>query len=159
MKIMNRTLLAGTMGLIIGLSGCSTSGGVEGIDPEKARTIAGTVIGGVVGHQFGKGKGRKVATIAGAILGGYLAGTMSPYSRQRTNYALDRVPNNSSSTWTDPGTNNRYTVTPTNTYNANVNGHNSKCRRYTMDAYINGRMQQVHGKACKNANGQWVAQQ
>ena len=158
MKIMIRTILAGAMGLTIGLSGCSSSGGITGLDDEKTRTIAGTVIGGVVGHQFGKGRGRKLATVAGAVLGGYLAGAMSPYSRQRTNYALERAPNNSASTWTDPESNNQYTVTPTSTYNANIGGQNRKCRTYTMDAYIDGRMQQVKGKACRNANGQWISQ-
>lgn len=149
-------MLTAVMGIAIGLSGCSSSGGAyTAADTARVRTIAGTVIGGVVGHQFGKGRGKKVATIAGAVLGGYLAGTMTPYSRQQTNTALE---SNTSSSWTEPGTNNNYTVTPTNTYTSTVNGHQSTCRNYTMDAYIDGRMQQVKGRACKDANGQWVSQ-
>jgi len=33
------------------------------------RTLAGAIIGGVVGHQFGSGRGNDAATIAGSMLG------------------------------------------------------------------------------------------
>lgn len=33
------------------------------------RTLIGAIIGGVVGHQFGSGRGRDVATIAGTAIG------------------------------------------------------------------------------------------
>jgi len=146
------------------LSGCvAPSGGggaysrqqpYGGVTPQQATVIAGAVLGGVAGHQVGGGRGRTVATVLGAVLGGYLGGVMSNQSRQRTNYALDT---NAPSTWVEPQTNNRYTVTPTRTYTGNVNGQQSVCRDYNMDAYIDGRLQQVRGRACRDANGQWVA--
>lgn len=34
------------------------------------RTIAGGIVGGVVGNQFGGGNGKKIMTVAGALLGG-----------------------------------------------------------------------------------------
>jgi len=37
------------------------------------RTIAGAIIGGVVGHQFGSGRGNDAATIAGSMLGAAIA--------------------------------------------------------------------------------------
>jgi uncharacterized protein YcfJ len=33
-------------------------------------TIAGSIVGGVVGNQFGGGSGKKIMTVAGALLGG-----------------------------------------------------------------------------------------
>jgi uncharacterized protein YcfJ len=33
------------------------------------RTIAGAVIGGVIGHQFGGGRGKDAATLAGSMIG------------------------------------------------------------------------------------------
>lgn len=33
-------------------------------------TIAGAILGGVIGNQFGKGKGKDAMTVAGAVLGG-----------------------------------------------------------------------------------------
>jgi len=39
-------------------------------DPEVGgRTLLGAAIGGVIGHQFGSGRGRDAATIAGALIG------------------------------------------------------------------------------------------
>jgi len=36
-------------------------------------TIAGGLLGAVIGHQFGSGSGRRAATVAGAVLGGAVA--------------------------------------------------------------------------------------
>lgn len=41
----------------------------DGGDPTGG-TVAGAVIGGALGHQAGKGDGRKAATVAGAVIGG-----------------------------------------------------------------------------------------
>lgn len=39
-------------------------------DPEVGgRTLLGSIIGGVIGHQFGSGRGRDAATVAGAVIG------------------------------------------------------------------------------------------
>lgn len=37
------------------------------------KTILGAIIGGVVGHQFGGGRGKDVATIAGSLIGASVA--------------------------------------------------------------------------------------
>ena len=157
----NTVTKASTTAVIAGVlaTGCvtTTGGGIGGMTEEQTKVLVGTVIGGVVGHQAGKGKGNKAATIAGALLGGYLGAMMSNESRQRTNYALESTPNNQAQTWVEPGTNNKYTVTPTKTYTTQTQqGQSAVCRDYKMDAYIDGRLEQVSGRACKNANGQWV---
>ena len=41
-----------------------------------AGTVAGAVIGGALGHQVGKGDGRKAATVAGAVIGGAMGRRM-----------------------------------------------------------------------------------
>jgi len=48
------------------------SGRYDGYDRRGSATptIAGAIIGGVVGNQFGSGRGRDAATVAGAVLGG-----------------------------------------------------------------------------------------
>lgn len=39
-------------------------------DPEVGgRTLLGAAIGGIIGHQFGSGRGRDAATVAGALIG------------------------------------------------------------------------------------------
>lgn len=47
-----------------------------------AGTAIGAVVGGLVGHQVGGGKGRTLATVAGAVGGGY-AGNRIEASRQK----------------------------------------------------------------------------
>ncbi|CUU23696.1 glycine zipper 2TM domain-containing protein [Duffyella gerundensis] len=46
-----------------------------------AGSVLGAVAGGVVGHQFGGGRGRDVATVAGALAGGF-AGNQAQGSLQ-----------------------------------------------------------------------------
>lgn len=152
--LLSKTLTLITLSSSLLFTGCVSGPGGGGITPQQGSVLTGAVLGGVAGHQVGGGRGRRVATILGAVLGGYIGGAMSNQSRQRTNYALD---SNQSSTWVEPNTNNRYSVVPTRTYTGNVNGQQSVCRDYNMDAYINGRLERVVGRACKNANGQWVA--
>ena len=43
----------------------------SGGDHRTAATVAGGVAGGVIGHQFGSGKGNDAATIGGAAAGAY----------------------------------------------------------------------------------------
>ena len=43
--------------------------GYESRPGAPARTLAGAIIGGVVGHQFGSGRGKDAATVAGSMIG------------------------------------------------------------------------------------------
>jgi len=45
--------------------------------------IAGAIVGGVVGNQFGKGGGKDAMTVAGALLGGSFGSDMGKHHRGR----------------------------------------------------------------------------
>jgi uncharacterized protein YcfJ len=45
---------------------------------EGARTLAGAILGGVIGHQFGSGHGNDAATVAGTLIGATI-GNRSAY--------------------------------------------------------------------------------
>jgi uncharacterized protein YcfJ len=45
-----------------------------------AKTLAGAIIGGVIGHQIGSGRGNDAATVAGTLIGASLA-NQSAYSK------------------------------------------------------------------------------
>ena len=45
---------------------------VRRCDDDGAYTVAGGILGGVLGHQIGAGSGRHVATVAGSVLGAVL---------------------------------------------------------------------------------------
>src|SRR4029077_2107091 len=53
---------------------CTDQTVVERREPEDKHKVAGTVIGavagGIIGSQFGGGRGRTVATVGGAVAGG-----------------------------------------------------------------------------------------
>lgn len=150
-SILATTALASTLFL----SGCVTGPGGGGLTNDQASAITGTIVGAALGDKFGEGRGRKAMRLLGAALGGYIGAQMSAANQQKVYSSLNNNSNNQATSWSDNS--NRYTVTPTSTFQGNVNGHSSICRTYKMDAWIDGRLQQVNGRACKNAAGQWVA--
>ena len=53
-------------------------------EPGRAgKTLFGAVVGGVIGHQFGSGRGNDAATVAGSLIGAAVAnsGDRDPYYR------------------------------------------------------------------------------
>ncbi|TJY60804.1 glycine zipper 2TM domain-containing protein [Sinimarinibacterium sp. CAU 1509] len=58
------------------------------IAPDTAGALIGAIAGGVVGHQFGKGKGRDAATVAGVLLG---AGIGHQEGNRRSNSGYSRT--------------------------------------------------------------------
>ncbi|MGQ0620272.1 MAG: glycine zipper 2TM domain-containing protein [Panacagrimonas sp.] len=71
---------------------CQECGVIASVEPvkEKAKgsgagAVLGAIAGGVIGHQFGGGKGKDVATAAGAIAGG-VAGHQAERSIRATSY-------------------------------------------------------------------------
>ena len=151
-----------TTGLItIFMTSTAILSGCAGASREQTSTIIGSVLGGAAGHQFGKGDGKKVATILGAIAGGMIGGNigrgLDQQDQQRVSQSLETTPRNQKVAWSNPNTQTDYEFTPvTEKYQGNVNGQRTQCRDYVMDAWIDGRMQQINGRACKNSEGQWI---
>lgn len=151
-----------TTGLIaLFISSTAVLSGCAGTSKEQQSAIAGSIIGGALGHQFGKGKGKRTMTVLGAIAGGMIGGNigrgMDQQDQQRVSQTLETAPNYQKVSWENPNTRTNYEFTPvSDKYPGQVNGQNTQCRNYVMDAWIDGRMQQVNGRACKDNNGQWV---
>lgn len=162
MKTLNTKKSIMTVGLItIFMTSSAVLSGCAGASKEQTSAIVGSVIGGAAGYQFGKGKGKRVATVLGAIAGGMIGGNvgrgLDQQDQQRVSQTLETAPKNQKVVWNNSNTNTNYEFTPvTEKYQGNVNGQATQCRDYVMDAFIDGRMQQVNGRACKNNNGQWV---
>lgn len=54
-------------------------------------TLAGGLLGAVIGHQFGSGGGRRAATVAGAVIGGAVANDAAARAEARDDdYGYDR---------------------------------------------------------------------
>ncbi|MDX1406086.1 MAG: glycine zipper 2TM domain-containing protein [Woeseiaceae bacterium] len=54
---------------------------------KAGKTLFGAIVGGVIGHQFGSGRGNDAATVAGALIG---AGVANSRSRHEPDYYTTR---------------------------------------------------------------------
>jgi uncharacterized protein YcfJ len=52
------------------------------------RTVVGGLAGGVIGHQFGGGKGKTAATVAGAVAGGVVGNQIDKKNAEATRYRI-----------------------------------------------------------------------
>lgn len=74
---------------------CNECGTVASVTPvtEKgqgsgAGAVIGAIAGGVIGHQFGGGRGKDVATAGGAVLGGVAGHEVEKRARSTTYYRI-----------------------------------------------------------------------
>jgi surface antigen len=129
-------------------SGCA-------LNREQTGALAGGAVGAAAGSAVGAGSGRTVAIILGALAGTAVGASigkhMDEQDRQQTAQVLESNKTGQSSTWTNPDTQNQYTVTPTKTYQS----EGEPCREFTMNADVGGKSQQVYGTACRQADGSW----
>ncbi len=111
----------------------------------------GALVGQAIGHNT-------EATLIGALVGtfiGYMVGNeMDKFDRQQLNHVYERGVSGQTSTWTNPDTNNVYSVTP----QPAVTGPSGPCRDAQITAIIDGKQQTTHTTACRDDNGQWVLQ-
>ena len=133
--------------------------GCESYSPSKQDIgmAAGVVLGGLLGHQIGGGSGRTIATIGGAAVGAFLGShvgrRMDRADQLRTAEALETSRDGGATTWRNSESGQRYSVTPTRTYEG-ASGH---CRDFTTVTSIDGRDEAVHGTACRQSDGTWKA--
>ncbi|MBO6835829.1 MAG: RT0821/Lpp0805 family surface protein [Alphaproteobacteria bacterium] len=139
----------------LGLSACEGAGNKETIG-----TVGGAVIGGVLGSKLGKGTGQLVAVGAGAVLGGLVGSSIGRSlddvdkmkMHDTTQTALEKQPDNSTSSWVNPNTGHSGTVTPQQTYNTESG---QPCREFTQTVTIGGKSEEAYGTACRQADGSW----
>lgn len=142
---MKKFMMIATCSLLsLSVVGCDT------MTKQDVGVVTGGTVGALVGSRFGGGSGRALAiaagAVAGALIGGQIGQSMDRQDRQYVYQALDT---NRSTSWVNPNTGNQYTVTPTST--------SGYCREYRTTAVINGKTQNIYGKACRQPDGSWKA--
>lgn len=121
------------------------------------REESGAVIGGAVGAIAGSAAGRPAAggLVLGAALGGVVGSVigreMDEIDRARTGQVLEYNQTGQGSTWVNPDRRTAYTVVPTRTYET----AQGPCREFTTHANIGGKVQEIYGTACRQADGSW----
>lgn len=153
---MSKKFLASLIPLFVAIAGISLSS-CETTSHAQQGEIIGGVIGGVLGSQVGEGSGRTTAiivgTIAGAMIGRHIGETMDDADRMQTALALDSARTGEATTWVNPDNGNRYTVTPTGTFEQS----GGPCREFRLDAEVGDQPdQEVYGTACLQADGSWL---
>ncbi|BCO32046.1 hypothetical protein TspCOW1_21490 [Thiohalobacter sp. COW1] len=149
---MNKLTLTLTAALVL-TTGCATQ-------PNNAQigSVVGGALGGALGAEAVDGDGETAAIIAGTLVGAAIGGAvgqrMDEVDRMRAQQALETRRDGRSAAWRNPNTDTRYRMTPTETYQTS----SGPCREYVLDAKIGGRTEQVHGVACRQADGSWKAQ-
>lgn len=146
----------------------STLTACSGMGPKQsAGHLLGAAGGALVGSQFGKGSGQLVGvalgTLAGAALGGMIGQKLDEQDRalaQRTMVStLENAADNQVRSWKNPNNNHagNFRVTRTQEMPAN----HQVCRDYVHTVIIDGRQEQVHGRACRDmrdTRAQWFVQ-
>ena len=133
------------------IAGCGTTSHAQ------QGEIIGGVLGGVIGSQIGEGRGQTAAiilgTLAGSMVGRHIGESMDDTDRMRTAMALNETRTGQETTWVNPDNGNRYTVTPTRTFEQDK----GPCREFRLDATVGTQADQdVYGTACLQADGSWL---
>lgn len=134
---------------LVALTGCIP------LNNESVGMAAGGVAGGLLGSQIGGGSGQVAAAATGAFIGAVLGGRIGQYMDKQDQLevqrALENTPTGKALSWKNPDSGNQYRVVPTRTYYR----AEQPCREYTTYANIGGKQEQIHGKACREADGSW----
>ncbi|NCX93578.1 MAG: glycine zipper 2TM domain-containing protein [Gammaproteobacteria bacterium] len=152
-------LVALSSTLVVGLVGCQNSDGTY--NKQDIGLVSGAVLGGLVGSRFGGGTGQLLATGAGAVVGAWagsqIGKSMDQQDKMNMQGALSNVDSNKTVAWNnDQGVHYTFTpTTPTVTDQTSVNGTKRYCREFIQTATIEGKQQQMYGKACRQEDGSW----
>ena len=144
----------------VGRAGQGITQGGGSINKQDIGTLGGAIGGGIIGSNIGSSKGAIAGTIAGTLLGAALGSSigasldnadMAAYNTA-SQRALETGQPGETLPWSNPGSGNSGTVTPSNYYQ-NANGQ--YCREFTQKINVGGKVQQGQGTACRQPDGTW----
>lgn len=156
---MNKLVIATVVSATL-MTGCAGS-----YSKQDSGTAAGALLGGGLAYGLGQNSSNKeIWTVLGIGLGAMLGNNIGQQLDERDRLmmgqsfqtALERAPDNSSSSWNNPNTGNSGQTRPTRTVMAS-NG--TPCREFTQTVMIGGQSQQAYGTACRMSDGSWKIQQ
>jgi len=117
----------------------------------------GAAAGGLISAAAGADTGWIVAaTVLGAVAGGVVGNYMTREDKlmagKTTNDALETQPTGNTSTWRNPDSGNRGSVTVDETYEQT---DGTPCRKFTQTISAGDRTESGIGTACRAADGTW----
>ncbi len=125
--------------------------------------LGGAAAGGLLGAQFGSGKGQLAMTAAGALLGALVGSeigrSLDEVDRMQAERAYGQAqaaPIGQTIAWDNPNTGNYGTVTPTR--EGTNTGTGQYCREFQQTVVIGGQQEDAYGVACRQPDGSWEIQ-
>lgn len=123
---------------------------------ERVGQVLGGITGAVAGSHVGKGNGRTAATIGGAVVGVLIGGSIGRRIDAGDQACVGRVlefaPVGKRIEWVGAGS-TQYVLVP-----GRVERRGDKyCREFDAEVLTENGGEQVHGVACRQADGAWVA--
>ena len=119
-------------------------------------TVVGAVVGGAIGSRVGEGSNRTVAIVVGSVLGAIvgreIGRDLDDRDRACFGHSLELVKIGQKVRWTNEQTRVGYLLTPL----AAVKGDPRECRRFTLQASLDGRSRTSEGRACRTGDGTWA---
>ena len=142
--------------LALAVAGCAESG----YGPKQTfGGLSGAALGGLLGAQFGNGKGQLVTTGAGVLIGGLVGSeigrSMEDVDRLRANDAVVRsrnAPIGETIAWDNPQTGNYGSITP---MRDGRSASGAYCREFQQSITVGGKREQGYGTACQQPDGTW----
>ncbi|MDP3725766.1 MAG: RT0821/Lpp0805 family surface protein [bacterium] len=133
---------------------------IRGREKEFGGTAVGAALGGLLGSQFGHGKGQLMTTAVGALAGAWLGNEVGRSldradrisAEQTAQRALDSSPDGRAVSWRNPNSGHSGAVMPTQTYQM-ANGN--YCREFQQVLTVGGKQEQGYGTACRQQDGSW----
>lgn len=154
-----------TVSMVVVLSLMLSACAGVGSPNQNAGHLFGGIIGGVAGANLGGGKGKIVGAVLGTLIG---AGVGAEIGRklderdrimmQKAQYtALETAPTGKAVQWSNPdtGVSGETKVMSTKVEKDN-GGYERPCREYKTSVVIDGKFQEVYGRACREAGNKWV---
>jgi surface antigen len=148
-----------TAAIIIGMLSAEAGCANNAREKETIGTVLGAAGGGLLGAQFGKGRGQLAATAAGtlfgALVGSNIGRTMDEVDRMKARQALEQAtytPIGETITWNNPHTGHQGAVTPVRD---GVSASGAYCREFQHTVTIDNRTEKAYGTACRQPDGSW----
>jgi surface antigen len=124
-------------------------------------SIAGAIVGGVVGHQFGSGSGKTIATAVGAVAGGLIGSELGRVydrlNREEQSIHTETVSNTIQTSQIGEG-NQWYNPQTGHSGRVIITEQEGYCREYQQIIVIGGREYDGYGTACRQPDGSWKIQ-
>ena len=119
-------------------------------------TVIGAVVGGAIGSKVADGSNRAVAIVIGSVLGAVvgreIGRDLDDRDRACVGHSLELVKVGQKVRWVNDQTRVSYLLTSL----AAVKGDPKDCRRYALQATLDGKARTSKGRACRSGEGTWT---